>query len=290
MLKNPLYAGWIKYDKWGIEFQKGKHDGFISKDTYDIVQAKLLGRAKPRLRKGYNLDFSLRNFVLCDSCKEPMTASWTKGKLRKHPYYWCKNIDCPMVWKTIRKKDIDEKFQSLLISTKLPQELFDLTRAIFMDVWNEKKRQGLQLNSITTNRLQEIGIASTNLSERVSMTKNEFIANALEEQIEKLAKERGDLKDKKAIEPSYSNELLGTAYDSVIQALKEPVLLWNSGNFEVRRTILYMYFQERLSYNRESGFGTPKLACAINLIHSMSGSKTHLVEMPGVEPGSGKAY
>jgi len=288
ILKNPLYAGWMKYEKWAIPLQKGKHDGFISKETFDIVQTKLLGKAKPRLRKDYNLDFSLRNFVLCSACKEPMTASWTKGKLRKHPYYWCKNIDCTQVWKTIRKKNIDDNFIDLLQTTKPPQELFDLTRAIFMDIWDEKKTQGSQLNCVANNRLLEIKREITNLSERISRTNSELVAGAFEEQVEKLVNERKNIEDKKANEPEYNEEQLGTAYDSVVKALKEPMLLWRSDNFEERRTVLYMYFQERLTYNRELGFGTPKTALAINLIRSMSGPKNQLVEMPGFEPGSEK--
>jgi len=286
MLKNPLYAGWIKYEKWGVPLQKAKHDGFISKETYDIVQVKLLGKAKPRLRKDYSLDFSLRTFVLCDTCKEPMTASWTKGKLQKHPYYWCKNVACPMVWKTIRKKDIDERFESLLKVTKPPQELFDLTRAIFMEVWNEKKTQGSVLNCVDESRIKEIDSAITKLSERVSRTNNEIVAAEYEKQIEKLAKERKGLESKKANASEYNEKELGTAYDAVIKILEEPVLVWNSDSFEERRTVLFMYFQERLPYNREFGFGTPKTAPAINLINSMKGPKNHLVEMPGIEPGS----
>ena len=191
-----------------------------------------------------------------------------------------------MVWKTIRKKDIDERFEELLRVTKPPQELFDLTRAIFMEVWNEKKTQGSVLNCVDESRIKEIDSAITKLSERASKTNNEIVAAEYEKQIEKLAKERKELESKKADAPEYNEKELGTAYDAVIKALKEPVLLWESDNFEERRTVLFMYFQERLPYNRELGFGTPKTALAVNLINSMSGSKKHLVEMPGIEPGS----
>lgn len=290
MLKNPLYAGWIKYEKWGVPIQKAKHEGFISKETFDIVQTKLQGKAKPRLRKDYNLDFSLRNHVLCSECHKPLTASWSKGKLQRHPYYWCKNTKCTMVWKTIRKKDIDERFESLLQNAKLPKEVLDLTRAIFMDVWNERKTQGDKLYSVFTNEIDDIDSEISNLSQRIGKTANEIVATELEKQIEKLAIKRKELESKQTNGPKYNDEKLGTAYDAVAKALEEPLLLWKSDNFEERRTILFMYFQEKLIYNHDTGFGTPQMSPAVSLIHSMAGSKNHLVEMPGVEPGSVKAF
>ncbi len=135
ILINPLYCGWVSYEKWGVNLQKAKHDGFIEKATFDIVQAKLAGKAKPRLRKDYRLDFPLRGWVVCPICGEPMTASWSRGKLRRHPYYLCKNEKCPMVWKTIKKDRIDRDFELLLDGTKPTNELFDLTKMIFTEVW-----------------------------------------------------------------------------------------------------------------------------------------------------------
>lgn len=112
----------------------------FQKNTFDLVQAKLDGKAKPRLREDYNLDFPLRGYVLCDKCSKLLTASWSKGKLKRHPYYWCKNLKCSLVWKTIRQTDIHGRFENLLQITKPPKQLFELIKAIFLDVWRTKKR------------------------------------------------------------------------------------------------------------------------------------------------------
>jgi len=46
-----------------------------------------------------------------------------------------------MVWKTIRKKDIDNRFEKLLKGIKPTQELFNLSKAIFMDVWKLRNKK-----------------------------------------------------------------------------------------------------------------------------------------------------
>ncbi len=135
---------------------------------------------------------------------------------------------------------------------------------------------------------EEIDAKIKNLTERISKTTNEALIKLYENEIEKLLKEKGELKID-VTPQNYNNQELGTAYDKVMQILEHPIAIWKSDNIEEKRTVLYMYFNGGLAYNRDSGFGTPKTAVAINLIRSMHGDKKRLVEMPGVEPGSGKA-
>ncbi|MCL4363618.1 hypothetical protein M1328_00050, partial [Patescibacteria group bacterium] len=79
-----------------------------------------------------------------------------------------------------------------------------------------------------------------------------------------------------------------TASNLVFSALKEPVKMWKSKEYENKTTIIRMYFNERISYDLKEGFQTPKLEPTINLINNLDPSKNTLVEMAGIEPASEK--
>jgi len=91
MLKNPLYAGYIEYKPWSVSLRKGQHEGIISYETYQRIQARLMGRAHVPARKDLNQDFPLRGSVACE-CGNALTACWSKSKTGKlHAYYLCQN-------------------------------------------------------------------------------------------------------------------------------------------------------------------------------------------------------
>lgn len=95
ILKDILYTGWLEYEKWNVMLRKGEHEGIINMETYDVVQERLKGRAKAWRRKDYSADFALRGYLICDSCGNKMTASWSTGRTERYAYSSCTFIDCP---------------------------------------------------------------------------------------------------------------------------------------------------------------------------------------------------
>lgn len=45
ILTNPLYAGMVVYEPWGVSLRKGKHEGMVSYETFCKIQDRLAGRA-----------------------------------------------------------------------------------------------------------------------------------------------------------------------------------------------------------------------------------------------------
>jgi site-specific DNA recombinase len=87
ILRNPVYAGKIRYDG---EILKGNHKPIISEDIFDIVQKihkKRVG--KLHLHKRY----SLSGLIKCKECGSFMTPCHTNkkshGKTRRYYYYRC---------------------------------------------------------------------------------------------------------------------------------------------------------------------------------------------------------
>lgn len=57
-----------------------------------------------------------------------------------------------------------------------------------------------------------------------------------------------------------------------------------------KRTILFMYFEEELRYDYKLGFGTSGLAYPVSLINELGQAKTSSVEMSGSEPECKDVY
>lgn len=105
MLHNPIYAGWLVVPK-RAEKTRGNFEPLVSQETFDKVQAIMAGKrptVTPHVRN--RPDFPLRHFVKCGHCKRPLTASWSKGRTQRYPYYHCTNRNCDGL--TVRKQALE---------------------------------------------------------------------------------------------------------------------------------------------------------------------------------------
>lgn len=286
VLKNVLYSGWIEYKPWGVPLQKGKHEGFITKDTYDMVQEKILSKSKAPYRKDYNLDFPLRGFIVCSMCKKPMTASWHKGRSgKKYAHYFCKQSGCPAFGKVVRKEIIEPKFETLISDFTPNKEVIGLARAILEDIWQNRDKVEEGNRRLLIDEIGEIEAKKRQFMERIGKTGSDELIKEYEDEIEKLLSKKKEL-EKDLPTKLYIPENFGTAYDVVVACIERPVVMWQSENYRDKRLLLEMYFEQKLAYDLKEGFGTPDLACLVRLITTKQASQKALVEMGGVEPPS----
>jgi DNA invertase Pin-like site-specific DNA recombinase len=279
ILTELLYTGYIEYKPWNVSLRKGKHMGFITMETYKIVQEKIKGKAKPPLRKDYNLDFPLRNYILCDYCQKPMTASWSTGrKNKRYPHYFCKNKGCSYVNKTIRKEKMEKEFEDLLMNVKPSDLTIDIMKDVLTDVWLTSKNDEKSMIERINLQISEKETALKSYMERAIKTNSPELTKMYEDGATKLINDINSLKTS-TYKRDYDDEQFGTAYNTVLDVLKEPLKMWKSEDYEVKRTILYMYFEERLCYRLGSGFGTVSLAYPIKLMSNMNTSKNDLVDI-----------
>lgn len=289
ILSKELYCGYVEYKPWGIPFKKGQHEGFISVETYKIVQIKLEGKAKPRLRKDYNEDFPLRPFVLCGDCKKPLTASWNKGRVLRYPNYSCKTEGCQRQYKTIGRALIESEFENLLSTVKPREEIISLTKEILLDLWANKRNQLLNQNADIYKEVDEIDEQLNALSKRLGKITTDNVFDIYEKQICELDIKKKEILRKVVMPEIYTEEKFGTASERIFSILKQPTTIWRNENFEIKRTILHMYFEEAPIYFYKKGFGTANLSLPIRLMNQAIPSENDLVEMSGVEPESIKA-
>ena len=88
----------------------------------------------------------------------------------------------------------------------------------------------------------------------------------------------------------YTSEEFGTASEKVLNTLKNPTSMWKSDDYNDKRTILFMYFEDQLRFDYYRGFGTTSLAYPIKLINELGQAKTASVEMWSSELQSRKLF
>lgn len=287
ILTNILYAGWIEYKPWNVPLQKGKHTGFITKETYDAVQAKLFSKSKAALRKDYNEDFPLRGFIVCNTCQKPMTAAWHTGRNRKHAYYHCKQPGCPMQDKSVKKVSLEDQFSVLINELKPNKDVLNLIREVLLDTWLNRDQIEEENKKTFQGEIDKLENKKKQFMDRISSSTNELLIKEYEKELEKILIEKETLEKQLPLKV-YSQDSFGTATKIVLKYLENPVTMWKSNNYKDKRLLLEMYFEKKLAYDLKEGLGTASLACLPKLLATKDSSKNHLVEMPGIEPGSEK--
>jgi site-specific DNA recombinase len=114
ILRNPLYAGWVTMPSDDtFEPVRGLHEPIISQELFDEVQSILEGRKPtPTPKRKVNPDFPLKCFVRCESCGNPLTGGFCKGKTKTYRRYWCYRPLCRAV--ALLADELEEQFVHLL--------------------------------------------------------------------------------------------------------------------------------------------------------------------------------
>lgn len=282
VLRNPLYAGYIEYPDWDIAFMKARHEGFISLETYNIVQERLLGRSKPWQRRDYSVDFPLRPHVLCDGCGKPMTASWNKGRSARYPNYFCRRKGCIYNWKVVSKYKMEGEFEAMLSGVKPADYLIDLTKDVLQEQWDTRLEKYAVHRSRVATDVNEADQAIKSYLERIRKTSDEDVIGAYEQEIKEI-KQKKKNEELELSKQSYTAKEFGTASEKVFNTLKKPMEMWKSDDYNDKRTILFMYFEEELRYDYNLGFGTATLAYPVKLINQLGQAKNESVEMSSCE-------
>lgn len=286
LLERAIYAGYIEYPEWEVARRTGYHEALISLETHEKIIQKLNGSTVSFVRKKVNENFPLRGSVNCPECNKPITASFTKGRNKKFPYYWCKTKGCSRRYKAISKEILESSFEDVLDKIKPKQSVLDLSKAILLRIWNKKISElgeTKQSINLEINKTQE---EIDNLVVLAGKTKRETVIRAYEQQIDNLEKRKQVLSEKliKVQSPKINFE---TALDKVFSLLRNPLFKWRNGDINDKKLVLKLVFVGPLVYGKEKGFETADFSLPLRVFEHIAVSKSQDVEMAGVEPASG---
>lgn len=285
LLTREVYAGYIYYPKWNVTRRKGHHEALITPDTFQKIQDRLAGKQKNAQRKDIHKDFPLRGFVLCAHCKQPMTAGWTQGRNQKYPYYRCRVQGCTMRNKNIRKDDIETQFEKLLSEIKPQEKILEVVRIELLALYNEKIKDVDAMQKRRSDRLRQIKDDIDTFCERIKEARSPAVINAFEEKIESLEAEKLRLGDTTKKTETYNIEF-EPALHRVMEFIKDPLLMWKTGDLAQKRLVLRIVFDEPLVFDAKTGFYTASLSLPVAISCTTGENLKYVVEMPGIEPGS----
>jgi len=285
LLTRDVYSGYISYPKWNVTHRKGHHQALISGETFQKIQDKLADKQKMRAQNNIRDDFPLRSFVCCSKCSNPYTASWSKGRNKKYPFYRCTTVGCEMHNKSVRADHMHEAFEGLLKKLKPRPNILKVVRAELLKQWNDRM---LNVEAVRKERQRKLDVIQKEINDYLSVLKgcsNSLVIKKIEENIEAAEAKRMRLGEKIEIknQKHYDFE---TALNRVFDFIKNPYAMWQQGDLSQKRLVLRLVFDKELTYDRDSKFGTASFSLPINICCIPDLDKLEVVEMPGIEPGS----
>lgn len=277
ILTRPLYAGLISYPDWNVETRQGKHPAIISVNTYKKIQERLGLRAnKEFTRKCDNEDFPVRGFVLCSHCKRPLTASWSKGRNNRYPYYRCNTRGCTQSQKSIKRRLVEDQFAEALRFAAPSKQIIDLAKAMTLDVYNRKVADRNEAGSLLKLRQKEIEAQLSQATDKLISASSPTVQVVLEKKIENLETKKRELIAELKQREEHQIDF-GTALAKVMEFMANPHAVWLNGNLEQKKLVQRLVFARPVMFDPKEGIGTADLSLPFKMLKDISGGKNVLV-------------
>ncbi len=180
---------------------------------------------------------------------------------------------------------MENEFEKYLGSIKPVGDLVDLALDVLQEQWDDRLKEYVARRLLMKEEIGQLTSKIDGYLARIPKVSDEDLLETYEEEIKKLKANRKE-KEIQLGKQQYTPEEFGTATNKVFSILKDPMSMWKSDDYNDKKTILSMYFDEQLEYDYERGFGTASLAYPVRLINEFGQAKNTSVEMSGSEPES----
>lgn len=278
ILSNKIYMGIIESKKWGIE-KEGGFEKIVEPNLFYKVQGlgkngKLLNL--PRI-KG-NPNFPLRAFAKCVGCGKPLTASFSKGRKGRYPYYRCYRPGCK--GESFPKQELENEFYELLKSLQPKPTIARLFREAILIGWEQQHNEQVKVSEridseiVILRRRKDILIQKN--AEGVLPDED------LKEQLEAIKTEIMVKEVAKSESRTFELDL------EAILAKAERVLvnvanIWLDSNLEDKQRLQALVFPKGIYYDGQK-FGTAEISLSFKLIDGTIVEKSNMVARTGFEP------
>lgn len=162
LFRSRFYAG-LLVDPWSGEEHEGKHPAMVTRQEFAYVQEIVARRNRSIPHQKERPEFPLRGVVRCSHCRNYLTASFSRGRSKRYPYYHCANRTCPCRGKSLSRTDLHQEFENFLGTVVPKPELIERLGGILIQKANERrefietKKSRAEAGSAKLNRqLQEL--------------------------------------------------------------------------------------------------------------------------------------
>lgn len=282
VLTNVFYAGYIEYPRWGVPLLEGNHEAAVDYETFCEVQ-RILSSGRKVAPTPRAVDFPARGLVSCAECEGHLTSAWSKGKLKKYPYYKCTNRACVSYGKSIPRSDVEDGIALLLKQVSPVEGALEVFRNFVLEA-AELRHRSVRL------RQQELRKAISSNEERESQLIDRFLEVTEKRVVEKLQQRlialsrEGELLRVKLKEADTANASEQRQFEHLSQILASPCDAWLNGGSRQKKAVVTACFSSKLRYARGRGFRTPSLRPIFKALLYANDGASVLVEPRGVEP------
>ena len=286
VLTQLLYSGHLESEALGVSLRKAQHEPIITLETFHKIQERLKGNAYAPTRKDINEDFPLRGAVVCGDCNHPLTACWSKGKLRKYPYYLCHHKGCPSYRKSIPRDQLESEFETVLAKLQPTQGLFNAAEKMFRTLWAHKEQHQKSRSKALKTQLTQTQGKIDKLLDNILDAELSSVIKAYERKIKNLETDKLLIKEKmeNCVTP---NQPFDAMFEHAMTFLSNPLDIWASGHFDLKRLVLKLAFPAPLIYDRNTGVRTPEIALPFKYLTNFNTQKMKMAEREGFEPPVG---
>ncbi|WP_075189565.1 recombinase family protein [Maricaulis sp. W15] len=278
ILRHHIYAGLVSAPYLGVSLRKGQHAAIISFETHETVLARLAAGVYAPTRKDITEDFVLRGAVVCDCCKTPLTAGWSKGKCKKYPYYFCREKGCAVYGKTIPRALIESRFAALLAEIQPKPNVAGIAKEIFQEAWTQRVAQIEHASRKFADEADRLEKEIGRLVDCILSANSPRVISAYESRIEELERKKLLAQERASKTPRVEGRF-GELFEHALNVLSNPLKAWKTGCFELQRPLLRMAFSEHLEYCRENGFRTPKTTLPFKVLGLFCGQEMRMVPL-----------
>jgi site-specific DNA recombinase len=220
----------------------------VSEQLFNAAQATLRQHKK---RGGYERDnpsFPLRGTLRC-TCGQFLTASWSKGKTKRYPYYRC--AYCPNV--NLPKEFLERAFVGFLNQLQPPRDRLEELRAILLARWEVVAETLADARARVDRKVASLKQLQRNLVLKVA---NGVIPDDLgRDQISEIQSRISDWEGQRPLD---SPAVLQPAIviDFFLGFLSRPGDSWYQSHIEHQKHLQRFYWPSGLTYLGDGHFGT----------------------------------
>ncbi len=270
MLCREVYCGRLVIPKWGID-RAGDWEPIVDRGTWLKAQTALDRKGPTAVPKNRaRPDFPLRRFIRCESCGQPVTASYSRGRHgKRYAYYHCAPSR-PGCLRVPRAK-MEGAFLDQLRDLRPRDDLLAIWRDIVRDVWATRKAELENDLKIFERRVVEVNKRRKSLTRAFVFDKaieqsdyDEFLAELKEDQFVA----------ENALHEAQIDDLdIEATLTFAEKALMSAASIWVEASLEQRQRFQALLFPEGLIYSRESGFRTPTILSLFSTLRDLEREK-----------------
>ncbi len=278
ILKNPIYCGIIRV--WEME-RKGSFDPIIDEKLF--YQCQVGGKGiKEIFHVSQNPNFPLRKLVICKSCSQPLTGSFSRGRKGiRYPYYHHHKQSCGYA-KSIPKESFEQLFVEYLQQITPSFEFEKLFKSIVVDIWKNNYVRFNKKNDYVRKQVQFLEQERLKIFEfhRSGVYSDKEFVEQKNILSQKIAEKELLLRDTR-VEEFNMEEALEYCFSFV----RDTARTWLKLEKEPEKRLRFqkLIFEENIEF-LESKFGTTKLTPIYRLYQSYLRDASCLVTPMGFEP------